>query len=134
MAHLTSFLHPRRAGFAAAVACVGFAALVATSQADAAPFVLAYTDGQLGQSYTNLQAYHGQLSAVGLGSAYNLTSAGSVGTEGVTNTTRSIIGFAKSNGLPLYPTVSDYSNDTEGFDPAISKAVLASATSRAKAV
>ena len=134
MTHLTSFLQPRRAGFVAALACVGFAALVATSQADAAPFVLAYTDGQLGQSYTNLQAYHGQLSAVGLGSAYNLTSAGSVGTEGVTNTTRSIIGFAKSNGLPLYPTVSDYSNDTEGFDPAISKAVLASATSRAKAV
>jgi len=129
-----SHLRPHRAGFVAGLACVSFACLVATSQADAAPFVLAYTDGQIGQSYTNLQAYHAQLSAVGLGSAYNLTAAGTVGTEGMTNTTRSIISFAKSKGLPLYPTVSDYSNDTGGFDPAISKAVLASASSRTKAV
>jgi spore germination protein YaaH len=125
---------PHRTGFVAALACVSFACLVATSQADAAPFVLAYTDGQTGQSYTNLQAYHAQLSAVGLGSAYNLTAAGAVGTEGMTNTTRSIISFAKGKGLPLYPTVSDYSNDAGGFDPAISKAVLASAASRSKAV
>lgn len=134
MTQLASFLRPRRTGFAAALACVSFVTLMATSRADAAAFVLAYTDGQISQSYTNLQAYHGQLSAVGLGSAYNLTSSGSVGTDGMTNTTRSIISFAKSKGLPLYPTVSDYNNGTEGFDPAISKAVLATATSRAKAV
>jgi len=131
---LAPTLLPRRTGFVAALACLSFTALVTTSQADAAPFVLAYTDGQLGQSYTNLQAHHAQLSAVGLGSAYNLTASGTVGTEGMTNTTRSIISFAKSKGLPLYPTVSDYSNAAGGFDAGISQAVLASAASRAKAV
>ncbi len=134
MNHIIRFLLPRRAGFSAAWACAGLAAFISTSQAHAAPFVLAYTDGQLGQSYTNLQAFHGQLSAVGLGSAYDLSASGSVGTQGVTNTTRSIISFAKGKGLPIFPTVSDYSNDAEGFDPAISKAVLASASSRANAV
>ena len=41
-------------------------ALVLTSHAYAAPFVLAYTDGQEPAAYTNLQAYYSSLSAVGL--------------------------------------------------------------------
>lgn len=108
------------------------AALV--GNAYATPFVLAYTDGQLAQSYTNLQSFYGNLSAVGLGSAYALLANGSVDSSGVTATTTSIIAFAKSKNLPLYPTVSDFSNTTGTFDKAISNAILATASSRTNAV
>jgi len=110
------------------------AALIATATAHAGSFVLAYTDGQLGQSYTNLQAYYQNLSAVGLGSAYALSKAGTVDASGVTSTTNSIVTFATSVPLPMYPTVSDYSNSYGGFDPAISKAIINSPTLSAGAM
>ncbi len=102
--------------------------------AQAAPFVLAYADGQVTSSYSNLQQFASSVSAVGLGSTYSLGSDGTVSSEGMTSTTQSIIAFAKSHGLPLYPTVSDFSNDTNGFDPAVSNAILATSASRASAV
>ena len=104
------------------------------STAHAAPFVLAYADGQVPGSYTNLQQFSSSLSAVGLGSTYSLRSDGTVNSDGMTSTTRSIIAFAKSHGLPLYPTVSDFSNETGGFDAAVSKSILATSASRAAAV
>lgn len=104
------------------------------SAAHAAPFVLAYADGQVPGSYTNLQQFSSSLSAVGLGSTYSLRPDGTVSSEGMTSTTQSIIAFAKSHGLPLYPTVSDFSNDTGGFDAAVSKGILATSSSRATAV
>ena len=109
-------------------------AVAAAAPARAAPLVLAYTDGQLGESYTNLQSFYANVSAVGLGSAWNLTAAGTVSDEGVTATTTSIVRFAKSKNLPLYPTVSDYSNSYGGFDPSVSSAFLANAATRATAV
>ena len=108
-----------------------FTGILGAAPASAAPFVLAYTDGQLGESYTNLQSFYSNLSAVGLGSAYNVTASGTVSDEGVTPTTVNIISFAKSKNLPLYPTVSDYSNSYGGFDPSVSGTFLASTTSRA---
>lgn len=99
-----------------------------------AAFVLAYTDGQVAQSYTNLQAYYTNLSAVGLGSSYAMLANSSIDSSGLTATTNSIIAFAKAKNLPLYPTVSDYSNSYGGFDPAVSTGLLATATSRATAV
>ena len=104
------------------------------SGAQAAPFVLAYADGQVPSSYTNLQQFSSSLSAVGLGSTYSLRSNGTVSSEGMTSTTQSIIAFAKAHGLPLYPTVSDFSNDTSGFDAAVSNGILATSASRATAV
>src|SRR5262245_42110291 len=95
---------------AAALGC-----LFAEGSVQAAPFVLAYTDTQIGQSYTNLQAYYKNISAVGLGSAYSILASGKIDTSGVTSTNNNIIAFAKKQGLPLYPTVSDYSNATGDF-------------------
>jgi spore germination protein YaaH len=118
----------------ALAAAVTLATAALAGNASAAAFVLAYTDGQIAQSYTNLQAYYGSLSAVGLGSAYALQANGSVDSSGVTPTTTSIISFSKSKNLPLYPTVSDYSNSYNGFDPSITNTFLASATSRATTV
>lgn len=108
--------------------------LLAGAQAVANPFVLAYTDGQDPQSYTNLQSFYTQLSAIGLGSAYGLTASGSIDSSGVTSTTTSIIAYAKGKKLPAYPTVSDYSNDIGGFDPNISNTILKSATNRSNAI
>jgi spore germination protein YaaH len=102
--------------------------------ASAGSFVLAYTDGQLPQSYTNLQAYYGSLSAVGLGSAYAMLANGSVDSSGVTPITNSIITFSKSKNLPIYPTVSDFSNSYGTFDPSVSNGFLATASARATAV
>ena len=99
----------------------------------AASFVLAYTDGQIPQSYTNLQAFYGNLNAVGLGSTYGMTAAGTIDSSGLTATTTSIIAFAKSKMLPLYPTVSDYNNSLGAFDPAISNAMLATSSKRSAA-
>jgi len=109
-------------------------AAVLSADASAAAFVLAYTDGQIAQSYTNLQAFYGNLSAVGLGSSYAMLANGSIDSSGLTTTTNSIITFSKSKNLPLYPTVSDYSNSFGGFDPSVSNGFLASAASRATAV
>lgn len=92
--------------------------------AHAAPFVLAYTDGQVEASYSNLQAFHRNLSAVGLGSTYGLTVTGKLHQDGMNETTQNIIRFAKSQSLPLYPTVSDYNEDIGAFDPAISHSIL----------
>ncbi|WP_210712600.1 glycosyl hydrolase family 18 protein [Pseudomonas sp. MWU349] len=92
--------------------------------AHAAPFVLAYTDGQVEASYSNLQAFHRNLSAVGLGSTYGLTVTGKLHQDGMNETTQNIIRFAKSQSLPLYPTVSDYNEDIGAFDPAISLSIL----------
>ena len=116
--------------------CAAFAIATGAlaSNATAAPFVLAYTDGQVARSYTNLQAFYGKLSAVGLGSAYAMTPAGTIDSGGVNATTNSIIAFSKSKGLPLYPTVSDYSNSYGGFDPAVSNGMLATAAKRSAAV
>ncbi|GGZ05650.1 glycosyl hydrolase family 18 protein [Pseudoduganella plicata] len=99
-----------------------------------APFVLAYTDGQIAQSYVNLQTHHASLSAVGLGSTYALQPDGRIDSSAMTPTTANIIRFARGKGLPVYPTVSDYSNSYRGFDPAVSNAVLKDAASRANAV
>lgn len=104
------------------------------ANAAGAPFVLAYTDGQIAQSYVNLQAHYTNLSAVGLGSTYALLADGRIDSSAMTGTTASIIRFARDKGLPVYPTVSDYSNSHGGFDPAISNAVLRDAGSRAGAV
>lgn len=118
----------------ALAASITLAAAVVGADASAAAFVLAYTDGQIAQSYTNLQAYYSSLSAVGLGSSYAMLANGTVDSSGLTTTTNSIITFAKSKNLPLYPTVSDYSNSYGGFDPSVSNGFLATATSRATAV
>jgi len=104
------------------------------AHAASTPFVLAYTDGQIAQSYINLQAHHASLSAVGLGSTYALQPDGKIDSSAMTTTTANIIRFARGKGLPVYPTVSDYSNSYAGFDPAVSNAVLKDAASRANAV
>lgn len=126
----TKFIPTRLRALAASVTLAA-----ATLGGDAsAAFVLAYTDGQLAQSYTNLQAYYASLSAVGLGSSYAMLANGAIDSSGLTATTNNIIAFAKSKNLPLYPTVSDYSNAYGGFDPAVSNGLLATAASRATAV
>ena len=125
---------PRFTPLRAMVAALTVAAASLGGNASAGSFVLAYTDGQIAQSYTNLQAYYGSLSAVGLGSSYAMLANGSIDSSGVTPTTNSIITFAKGKGLPLYPTVSDYSNSYEGFDPSISNGFLATPSGRATAV
>jgi spore germination protein YaaH len=116
------------------VASLTLAAGALCGNAAAAPFVLAYTDGQIAQSYSNLQAYYASLSAVGLGSSYAMLANGSVDTSGVTPITNNIIAFAKTKNLPIYPTVSDYSNAYGGFDPAVSNGFLATASGRSTAV
>ncbi|MFS1288531.1 glycosyl hydrolase family 18 protein [Pseudomonas piscis] len=103
---------------------LGGCALALASAAQAAPFVLAYTDGQVETSYSNLKAFYRNLSAVGLGSTYGLTVTGQLHQEGMNDTTRQIIAFAKSKSLPLYPTVSDYNQDIAAFDPAISHSIV----------
>ncbi|KTC44168.1 glycosyl hydrolase [Pseudomonas sp. ABAC61] len=103
---------------------IGGCALVLASASQATPFVLAYTDGQVEASYGNLQAFHRNLSAVGLGSTYGLTVTGQLHQEGMNDTTRQIIAFAKSRSLPLYPTVSDYNEGIGAFDPAISHSIV----------
>lgn len=115
-------------------AAVALAAASLSAGAFAAPVVLAYTDGQNPQSYVNLQAYYGSLTAVGLGSAYALLAGGTVDSSGVNTTTTNITSFAKAKGLGVYPTVSDFSNSYGGFDPKISNTILASSASRAAAV
>jgi spore germination protein YaaH len=95
-----------------------------SSQANAAPFVLAYTHGQLSQAYPNLQAFYSNVSAIGIGTTYSLLGTGAVSAEGMTTTTQNIITFAKSKQIPLYPTVSDYSNAYGGFDPSITKSIV----------
>jgi spore germination protein YaaH len=118
----------------ALAASITVAAAALSGEASAAAFVLAYTDGQMTQSYTNLQAYYSSLSAVGLGSSYAMLASGAVDTSGLTTNTTNIITFAKSKNLPIYPTVSDYSNSYEGFDPAVSNGFLATASGRTTAV
>lgn len=127
----TQFVPTRMRALAASIA---IAAAVLSADACAGAFVLAYTDGQIAQSYTNLQAYYGSLSAVGLGSTYAMLANGGVDSSGLTTTTNSIIAFSKSKNLPLYPTVSDYSNSFGGFDPSVTNGFLATAASRATAV
>lgn len=102
---------------------VGCSLLLAAT-AHAGPFVLAYTDGQVEASYSNLQAFHGNLSAVGLGSIYGLTVTGQLHQEGMNPTSENIIRFAQSKSLPLYPTVSDYNQGIADFDPAISHSIV----------
>jgi len=97
-------------------------------------FVLAYTDGQDPQSYTNLRSFHARLSAVALGSAYGILANGTLDLSGVTSTTTNIIAYAKTQGLPVYPSVSDYSNSTGGFDPDIMATIDSSAATRNNAV
>lgn len=127
-------LVPPRLRTLAACLTLAAAGMGLGASASAASFVLAYTDGQTPQSYTNLQAYYASLSAVGLGSSYAMLANGSIDSSGVTATTNSIITFSKGKSLPLYPTVSDYSNSYGGFDPSVSNGFLASAASRATAV
>jgi spore germination protein YaaH len=127
------FATPKLRAAGAAIA-LSLAFSAASHNAGAAAFVLAYTDGQIPQSYTNLQANYASLSAVGLGSTYAMLANGTVDSSGLTATTTSIISFSKSKNLPIYPTVSDFSNTTGGFDPAISNSFLASAGSRSTAV
>ncbi|PIJ55511.1 glycosyl hydrolase, partial [Leucobacter sp. OAMSW11] len=106
---------------------IGFTSLkrlLLATATHAAPFVLAYTDGQVEASYSNLQAFYRNLSAVGLGSTYGLTFPGMLHQDGMNETTQNIIRFAKSQSLPLYPTVSDYNEDIGAFDPAISHSIL----------
>ena len=91
-------------------------------------------DGQDPQSYANLQNFHANLSAVALGSSYGLLANGKVDASGVTATTRNIITYAKQLGLPVYPTVSDWSNATGGFDPNIMSTIDKNATNRSHAV
>nr|BFD39983.1 glycoside hydrolase family 18 protein [Pseudomonas sp. FFPRI_1] len=98
--------------------------LLLATASHGAPFVLAYTDGQVEASYSNLQAFHHNLSAVGLGSTYGLTVTGKLHQDGMNETTQNIIRFAKSQSLALYPTVSDYNEDIGAFDPAISHSIL----------
>lgn len=105
-------------------ALIGACSVLLASAAPAAPFVLAYTDGQVEASYSNLRAFHRNLSAVGLGSTYGLTVTGQLHQDGMNPTTQDIIRFAKSQSLPLYPTVSDYNEDIGAFDPAISHSIL----------
>lgn len=109
---------------ATAKASVALGAMTLACSAWAAPFVLAYTDGQLPQSSVNLALFHTKLSAVGLGSAYGMTDEGVIGREGENSITRDIIKFSKAKTLPIYPTVSDYNQQNAGFDAAISNAVL----------
>ncbi|MGE8349303.1 MAG: glycosyl hydrolase family 18 protein [Pseudomonas protegens] len=101
----------------------GCTLLLATA-VHAEPFVLAYTDGQVEASYSNLQAFYRNLSAVGLGSTYGLTVTGQLHQEGMNETTENIIRFAQSKSLPLYPTVSDYNEGIGDFDPAISHSIV----------
>jgi spore germination protein YaaH len=110
------------------------AAIAATGATRSAKFVVAYTDGQDPQSYANLQNFHANLSAVALGSSYGILANGKVDTSGVTTTTRNIIAYAKQLGLPVYPTVSDWSNAAGGFDPNIMLTIDKSSTSRSNAV
>jgi spore germination protein YaaH len=107
-----------------------------TTPAISAPgkFILAYTDGQDPQSYTNLQSFHGSLSAVALGSAYGILADGTLDLSGVTTTTTNIIAYGKSQGLPVYASVSDYSNSIGGFDPDIMQTIDSSATTRNSAI
>lgn len=105
-------------------ACIAAGVLTVSCNVLAKPFVLAYTDGQLDRSYQNLQQFHADLSAVGLGSAYGMTATGAIDISGVTSTTTHIINFAKSQSLPVYPTVSDYNESAGGFDKDISRAIL----------
>lgn len=122
-------MHPIAAGvMAMSLASCGGSAVAAT------PFVLAYTDGQDPQSYTNLQNFHTDISAVALGSTYGLLSNGTVDTSGLTSTTSSIISYAKTNKIPVYGSVSDFNNSTGTFDPSIMQTIDASSTSRANAV
>jgi len=115
-------------------ACLVGVLALAAFRVDAAGFVLAYTDAQSTDSYVNLQKFYGNLSAVGLGSAYSLKADGSLLSEGANATNASIVTFAKSKNLPVYPTVSDYSNAFEGFDPAISNQILSTAANRTRAI
>jgi len=97
-------------------------------------FILAYTDGQDPQSYANLQSFHASLSAVALGSAYGILADGTLDLSGVTSTTHNIIAYAKTQGLPVYASVSDYSDAAGGFDPDIMETIDSSATTRNNAV
>jgi len=109
--------------------CCGGSAFSATT-----PFVLAYTDGQDPQAFTNFKSFHSNLSAVALGSAYGILATGALDLTGITATNNSIISSAKSYSLPIYPTVSDYSNAIQAFDPNISQTISKTAASRATAV
>ena len=113
---------------AVAEVCCGGSAMAAT------PFVLAYTDGQDPQSLTNFKSFHSNLSAVALGSAYGILANGTLDLTGLTATTTSIISSAKSYGLPIYATVSDFSNATGAFDPNISLTIDKTAASRSAAI
>ena len=97
-------------------------------------FVLAYTDGQDPQSYTHLRSFHARLSAVALGSAYAILANGTLDLSGVTSTTTNVIAYAKAQGLPVYPSVSDYSNAIGGFDPDIMGTIDSSPTTRNNAI
>lgn len=108
--------------------------LAGSAQAASTAMVLAYTDGQVPQSLTNLKRFHANLSAVGLGSTWSLMANGNINDVGMTKTTQKIISYARSIALPAYPTVSDYDDEYGGFNPDVSHAVLATTTSRTHAV
>lgn len=116
------------------------AALLATSSALAGaattPLILAYADAQVKTSYTNLQAFHADIGALGLGSVYSLTAAGAITTNGMNPTAKKIISYAASIHLPLYPTVSDWDDGYQGggFNPAVSQGILKTPAARDNAV
>ncbi|HSI48410.1 MAG TPA: glycosyl hydrolase family 18 protein [Ideonella sp.] len=127
---------PTRRQLLGAVAALSLAGALPSqgSAATATPLVLAYTDGQVPAAYTNLQAFYAQLGAVGLGSTWSLLADGSLSDVGMSSTTQKIIKFAKKKALPLYPTVSDYSDALGDFDPAVSRGILANAAAREAAL
>ena len=114
------------------------ATLLAASAASAgaAPLILAYADAQVKASYTNLQAFHADIGALGLGSVYSLTPAGAITSNGMNATAHKIISYAGQVQLPLYPTVSDFDDNYQGgdFNPAISQGILKTPAARDGAV
>ena len=108
--------------------------LLATGAAIAGPYVLAYTDDGDPRSYTNLQAFHADLSAVALGNAYAMKADGSIDSSGYTINTTHVIAYAKSHALDLYATVSDFNGAIDDWDPNITRTVEKNATNRNHAV
>jgi len=127
-------MHTGNRGASILLAIAWLAPVAYGSQPAPGKLILAYTDGQDPQSYTNLQSFHDRLGAVALGSAYGILADGTLDLSGVTNTTTNIIAYAKTQGLPVYASVSDYSNATGGFDPDIMQTIDGSVTTRNNAV
>ncbi|MGK5035820.1 glycosyl hydrolase family 18 protein [Janthinobacterium sp. LB3P118] len=113
---------------------IALAAAGLSTSAMAKPFVLAYTDGQNPQSFSNLRNFYTNLDAVGLGSRYALKANGSVLDEGKNTTNDDIVRFANEKRLPVYPTVSDWSNEKSEFDRVVSDTILSSEANRTNAI